>query len=56
MALSDAVWKRVWTMGSCFGKVRRNFNNGLGRSGALQTQRVETRPASGAAARNVLVD
>ena len=43
-------------MGSCFGKVRRNFNNGLGRSGALQTQRVENRPASGAAARNVLVD
>ena len=30
MALSDAVWERVWTMGSCFGKVRRNFNNAWG--------------------------
>ena len=43
-------------MGRCFGKVRRNFNNGLGPSGLLQTQQAETRPASGAAARKVLVD
>ena len=49
MALSDAVWERVWTMGRCFGKVRRDFKNGLARLGAFQTQQVESRRASGMA-------
>ena len=58
MALSDAVWERVWTMGRCFGKVRRDFKNGLARLGAFQTRQMESRRASGMArrARNVLVD
>ena len=58
MALSDALWERVWTMGRCFGKVRRDFKNGLARLGAFQTQQVEGSADfwHGMAARNVLVD
>ena len=36
-------------MGRCFGKARRDFKNGLARSGAFQTQQVESRRPSGMA-------
>ena len=49
MALSDAVWERVWTMGRSFGKERRDFKNGLAGLGGFQTQQVENRRASGKA-------
>ena len=56
MALSDAVWERVWTMGRCFGKGTVDFKNSLVRLGGFQTEQVERSTGSwhGAADRNVL--
>ena len=57
IALSDAVWERVWTMKRGFDKERVDFKSNLAGLGAFQTELMEysTGFRHGAAARNVLV-
>ena len=60
MALSDAVWERVWTMERGFGKGPVDFKNSLVWFdwGPFQTEQVERSTGSWlkAPARNILVD